>query len=123
MLVPACPGFKETYYNDVQNKRLKLGFVTLRVDYLAARNAKNCLKVPTSEVADDIYIAAKYLTLQPFVKKEPLISLGGRGVVQVHFKHLNELKIESLPRLALLLPIIPTARESSLGIQRLLCWF
>lgn len=80
MLVPGCRGFDATFakarYDRVQNRLVELGFVTLRVNYLAARNASSCMEAPTEDVAGDICIAAEYLRQQPFVKKEALNVLG-----------------------------------------------
>jgi dienelactone hydrolase len=81
MLVPGCSGFDAKFakarYDQVQSRLVELGFVTLRVNYLAARNASSCYPdVPTEEVAGDICIAAEYLRQQPFVKKGAINILG-----------------------------------------------
>ena len=74
MLVSGCSGFDAEFakghYDGVQSHLVELGFVTLRVNFLAARNAASCWPdVPTEDVAGDICIAAEYLRQQPFVKK------------------------------------------------------
>ena len=81
MMVPGCSGFEaefqKEYYDSVQKRLVELGFVTLRVDYLAARNVSSCANaVSTEEVATDIGIAAGYLKEQTFVKKDSLNVLG-----------------------------------------------
>ena len=81
ILVPGCSGFDADFakarYDRVQSRLVALGFVTLRVNYLAARNASSCWPdVPTEEVAGDICIAAEYLRQQPFVKKGAINVLG-----------------------------------------------
>ena len=79
MMVPGCSGFEfgKEHYNSVQKRLVELGFVTLRVDYLAARNVSSCANaVSTEEVAADIGIAAGYLKEQTFVKKDSLNVLG-----------------------------------------------
>jgi len=73
MMVPGCSGFnanfQKEFYDSVQNQLVALGFVTLRVDYLAARNLSSCAgTVSADAVGDDIRIAAGYLRQQPFVK-------------------------------------------------------
>ena len=96
ILVSECSGFdaefSKNHYNHVQNELLKLGFVTLRVNYLAARNAKNCMKVPTWDVADDICIAAKYLNQQSFVKKGAVNVIGWSWGGASAFRALRSLK-------------------------------
>jgi dienelactone hydrolase len=83
MMVPGCSGFEfgKERYNSVQKRLVELGFVTLRVDYLAARNLSSCANdtdtaVSAEEVAADIVIAAGYLKEQTFVKKDRLNVLG-----------------------------------------------
>jgi len=74
MMVPGCSGFnaefQKAFYDSVQNQLVELGFVTLRVDYLAARNVSSCAgTVSTDAVGDDVRVAAGYLRKQSFVKK------------------------------------------------------
>ena len=74
MMVPGCSGFdtkfQKAFYDSTQNQLMELGFVTLRVNYLAARKFSSCAwNVSTYEVGDDIRIAADYLRQQTFVKK------------------------------------------------------
>jgi dienelactone hydrolase len=80
MMVPGCSGFHagfaKKHYDAVQRRLVDLGFVTLRVDYLAARNADNCSSVMAREVADDIRIATEYLRQQPFVKRGAINLMG-----------------------------------------------
>ena len=79
MMVPGCSGFEfgKEHYNSVQKRLVELGFVTLRVDYLASRNVSSCANaVSAEEVAADIGIAAGYLKEQTFVKKDSLNVLG-----------------------------------------------
>lgn len=81
MMVPGCSGFdadfQKEFYDSVQSKLVKLGFVTLRVNYQAARNVPICWPhVPTEDVAGDIRIAAEYLRQQPFVKKGTINIMG-----------------------------------------------
>jgi dienelactone hydrolase len=79
MMVPGCSGFEfgKEHYNSVQKRLVELGFVTLRVDYLASRNVSSCANaVSAEEVAADIGIAAGYLKEQTFAKKDSLNVLG-----------------------------------------------
>ena len=81
IMVSGCSGFNAKFakghYDRVQNQLVDLGFVTLRVNYLAARNATSCWPdVPTNYVADDICIAADYLGKQSFVKKGAINVIG-----------------------------------------------
>ena len=68
ILVSGCSGFSPKFapnhYNDVQNKLVELGFTTLRVDYLAARNIESCMQLTASAAGGDIGIAADYLNKQ-----------------------------------------------------------
>lgn len=90
MMVPGCSGFgadfQKKFYDSVQNQLVELGFVTLRVDYLAARGLSSCAgTVSTDAVGDDIRIAASYLKQQSFVKKATTNvmawSYGGAGAL------------------------------------------
>jgi dienelactone hydrolase len=81
MMVPGCSGFdaelQKEFYDVVQNQLVELGFATLRVDYLSARNIPSCDNaVSSEEVAVDISIAAEYLKGQTYVKKKSLNVLG-----------------------------------------------
>jgi len=81
MLVPWCFGFDEEHakphYDNVQKKLGELGFVTLRVNYLAARNITFCYPdAPTNLIANDICTAAEYLRKQVFVKKGAINVVG-----------------------------------------------
>jgi dienelactone hydrolase len=73
MLVPGCSGFhaefQKGHYDNVQKHLVELGYVTLRVNYQAARNVDSCYPdVSANAVADDICTAAEYLHKQTFVK-------------------------------------------------------
>ena len=90
MMVSGCSGFDAKFakghYDGVQSNLVELGFVTLRVNFLAARNATSCVPdVTTADVADDICIVAEYLRQQPFVKKGAINimawSYGGAGAL------------------------------------------
>lgn len=81
MMVPGCSGFEaqfqKEFFDSIQNQLVELGFVTLRVDYLAARNVSSCDNAVSAEqVATDIGIAADYLKNQAFVKNGSLNVLG-----------------------------------------------
>ena len=81
LMVPGCAGFDakfvKKHYDKVQSQLVELGFVTLRVNYLAVRNATICYPdVPTSNVADDICIATEYLRQQTYVKKGAINVIG-----------------------------------------------
>lgn len=80
MLVPGCSGFEagfsKPHYDDVQQRLVALGFVTVRVNYLAVRNAYNCLSVPTRMVAGDIAIVAEFLNRQSYVKRGAINLVG-----------------------------------------------
>ena len=80
MMVSGCSGFDAKFvkghYDRVQSQLVESGFVTLRVNYMAVRNAAHCMDVPTEDVAGDIRIAAEYLWQQPFVKKGAINVMG-----------------------------------------------
>lgn len=79
IMVSGCSGFEfmKGHYDAVQSQLVELGFVTLRVNYLAARNATTCWPdVPANDVADDICIAAEHLKQQTFVKKGAINVIG-----------------------------------------------
>ena len=82
MMVPGCSGFcaefQKEYFDSVQKRLVESGFVTLRVNSLAARNATNCRQgmLFPSDGANDIYIASEYLLQQPFVKKGAINLIG-----------------------------------------------
>ena len=71
MLVPGCSGFNsETFadhYERVQDQLVKLGFVTLRIGWLAVRNAANCYDVGFESVVGDIGTVADYLRQQDYI--------------------------------------------------------
>ena len=80
MLVPGGSGFKpqlsKAHSDRVQRRLVDMGFVTIHVDYLAARNVDNCTELKLKDVAGDICIATDYLRQKPFVKKEAINVLG-----------------------------------------------
>ena len=82
IMVPGCGGFDtenhKEHYDGVQSRLVALGFATLRVNSLAARNATNCRQAMLfpSEGTGDIYIAVEYVMQQPFVKKEAINIIG-----------------------------------------------
>lgn len=81
MMVAGCSGFHadfiKEYFDSVQKSLVELGFVTLRVNSLAARNATNCMQgISPADGANDIYIASEYLLKQPFVKKGGINIIG-----------------------------------------------
>jgi len=82
IMVPGCGGFdtenRKEHYDGVQSRLVALGFVTLRVNSLAARNATNCRQAMLfpSEGTGDIYISVEYLMQLPFVKKEAINIIG-----------------------------------------------
>lgn len=96
MMVPGCYGFDKEFqkakYDSVQKQLVELGFATLRVNYLAARNVSSCRRnVSTYQVAGDIRIVADYLRQQSFVKKGAINvmawSFGGAGAL-IALSHL-----------------------------------
>ena len=80
MLFPSCGGFNsmnlKSQYDRVQNLLGELGFVTLRIDYLAVRNARRCYSINFEDAANDIGLVAEYLRQQDFVKKNALNVIG-----------------------------------------------
>lgn len=106
MMVSACSGFEselfKKHYDAVQSKLVKLGFVTLRVNYLAVRNATDCWKVSVEEVAGDICVAVDYLRQQTFVKKGAINvigwSFGGSGALQAlkRFDSRNPVQVNAV---------------------------
>ena len=80
ILVPGCKGFEsknlKSQYNRVQAILGELGFVTLRVDYLAVRNASSCLLLSPEDAAGDIVRVTNYLRQQDYIKKNALNVIG-----------------------------------------------
>lgn len=75
MLVPGCSGFEHRlwkgHYERTARQLKELGFVTIRVDYLAAADSSSCEVIMNpSELGDDVATAAKYLREQPYVKPD-----------------------------------------------------
>ncbi len=89
MLVPACIGFDRALWNGtyarVAKKLKDQGFVVLKVDYFAAREALNCPAVTQEDVAQDITTTVRYLRAQSFVKTTAINVLawghGGGGAL------------------------------------------
>ena len=92
--VSGCSGFHNESGESVYDKALSdlrdAGFVTIRVDYIGARNLKNChpgyLAVSKDEVVADIFLAIKHLLGLEFVKASSINvlgwSYGGGGALQ-----------------------------------------
>jgi dienelactone hydrolase len=80
MLFPGCGGFDsrnlKSQYDRVQNLLGELGFVTLRINYLAVRNAYNCHSINIDDATNDIGLVAEYLRQQDFVKKDTINVIG-----------------------------------------------
>ncbi len=99
VLVSGCSGFEagRPRYDRVQSKLGEMGFVTIRVDYVGARNLKSChpgyLAVTKDQVADDIFRALDRLTSTGFVKASSVNLLGwsyGGGSVLQALAKLDE---------------------------------
>lgn len=106
MMVPGCSGFdaefSKVFYDSMQNQLVGLGFVTLRVNYLAVRDFSSCsMNVTTYEIGDDVRIAADYLRHQTFVKKGAVNvigwSYGGAGALTalMHTKNLEPAQVDA----------------------------
>jgi len=96
MLFPSCGGFNsrnlKSQYDRVQNLLGELGFITLRIDYLAVRNVLKCHSINFEDAANDIGLVAEYLRKQDFVKKNALNVIGwGKGAA-ITFQALTETK-------------------------------
>jgi dienelactone hydrolase len=82
--VSGCSGFHtrfgEPRYNKVMSDLRDAGFVTIRVDYIGARNLRSCypgyLAVTKDEVVGDIFLAIKHLLDSGFVKASSINVLG-----------------------------------------------
>lgn len=75
MLVPGCSGFEHRlwkgHYERTARRLKELGFVTIRVDYLAAADSSSCEVIMNpAELGDDVATAAKYLRQQSYVKPD-----------------------------------------------------
>ena len=73
MLVPGCSGFEQQqwkgHYQRTAQRLKELGFVTIKVDYLAAADSSSCEVIMNpAELGDDIATASKYLREQSYVK-------------------------------------------------------
>ncbi len=115
ILVSGCSGFgvkfgKKTY-DEAQNKLVESGFVTLRVDYLAARYAQDCREVSTWDVADDICIAVDYLKEQKFVKQNAVNVLGWSWGGAGAFKALKKTKNRSVARVDRVIVYYPFCKQ------------
>lgn len=90
ILVPGCSGFNfkfaPSFYNDLQNKLSELGFATLRVNYLAARNIESCMGLTSTSAGSDICIAADYLN-KHLSRKGLLTLLDGRLEGLLYLEH------------------------------------
>jgi len=79
--VSGCSGFHteggEPVYDKVISHLRDAGFVTIRVDYIGARNLKTCANtVSKDEVVADIFLAIEYLLDSGFVKASSINILG-----------------------------------------------
>jgi dienelactone hydrolase len=82
--VSGCSGFNtiagKPVYDDALSDLRNAGFVTIRVDYIGARNLESCfpgyLAVSKDEVVADIFLAIKYLLNSGFVKASSINLLG-----------------------------------------------
>jgi len=91
MLVPVCSGMwkKEhvTHYREMAERLNATGYLTVHVDYVAARGLTNACGsfVPPDEIARDIVVVAKHLRSLPLVNPTRIDaigeSLGGGGVL------------------------------------------
>jgi len=90
--------FAEGHYDAVQRELVNLGFVTLRVDYLGARNAASLMEVSVEQVATDIAVSAEYLREKAFVKKGAINiigwSYGGASALQALGRTYNRKAVE-----------------------------
>lgn len=90
LLVSGCSGFSAPFagphYDTAQARLVELGFLTVRVNYLAAREAPSCIQVHTAMVADDIAWVVADLRRHPRVKADAINLLGwswgGAGVLR-----------------------------------------
>jgi dienelactone hydrolase len=90
VMVSGCSGFEagfaKAHYDGIQRRLVELGFLAVRVDYLAVRDAQNCTSVPTEQVARDIAWVVADLRQNPAVKPDAINLLGwswgGAGVLR-----------------------------------------
>ena len=87
VLVPGCSGFKWEFYERAESRLGEMGFATIRVDYIGARNLRSCWgRVTMDQIADDIFWVLDHLTGTGFVKASSVNLLGwsyGGAVWQV----------------------------------------
>ena len=80
LLVAGCSGFEagfsKPHYDGVQARLVALGFLTVRVDTLAARAVPSCAMVSAESAADDIAWTAEQLKTDPLVKAGAINVLG-----------------------------------------------
>jgi dienelactone hydrolase len=82
MMVSGCSGFDtpvgKPHYDSVQTRLRDMGFVVLRVDYLAARGRTTCDggAVTVTDAARDVRAVATHLQSQPSVKNGSINALG-----------------------------------------------
>ena len=77
MLVPGCSGFERQpwkgHYQRTAQRLKKLGFVTIKVDYLSASDVSTCeLVMNPAELGDDVVTVANYLLQQSYVKPDAI---------------------------------------------------
>jgi dienelactone hydrolase len=96
MLFPSCGGFDsknlKPQFDRAQNLLGELGFVTLRIDYLAVRNARRCYSVNFEDAANDIGLVAEYLRQKDFVKKDAINVIGWGTGGAITLQALTETK-------------------------------
>lgn len=80
VLVSGCSGFEagfsRPHYDEVQARLVALGFLTLRVNYLAVHEKPSCMGLPMEWVADDIAWVVAELRRDPRVKADAVNLLG-----------------------------------------------
>ena len=82
MMVSGCSGFNtpigRPHYDSVQARLRDMGFVVLRVDYLAARGKTKCDggAVPVADAARDVRAVAAFMQSQPYVKSGSINAIG-----------------------------------------------
>jgi len=88
LIVPGCSGFKWKFYDRAEARLVKMGFATVRVDFLAARKLSDCaMHMSVQKVAEDILWVLDHLSDIEFVNPSSVNllgwSYGGGGVLQV----------------------------------------
>jgi dienelactone hydrolase len=117
ILVPGCSGFKWKFYDRTQAKLVELGFATIRVDPLDARNG-SCSNTSVDTAANDIFFAVDHLNGLESIKKNSINLLGwsfGGGVVLQALPKLDQHPEAQLAAVAAYtprcVPVAPWSRE------------